>query len=150
MSSGLGVGISRVNGTRNVSSNDISILNPLLNGEPLNINVTCMRSEAFFVNHVESSYVVDQHASRTRAKEGEFLINTAKVLDSLGTQDSSIELSLSRRGSNACRKNATVDNTGASVLNNPTKKRLPCIRAGGKGHINSSKKFLKSIGGKRV
>ena len=65
MSSGLGVGISRVNGNRNVSSNDISILNPLLNGELLNINVTCTRSGVLFVNHVESSHVVDQHASRT-------------------------------------------------------------------------------------
>ncbi len=94
--------ISNVDGAREKTEEDLFRLAPLINSEPLSINVASSRSGLVFVDHVDGCLVVFIENSRTVWRKTQFNEYRTEILGDLGSMDSCNEFGFGGR-SRDCR-----------------------------------------------
>jgi len=74
-----------------VSHDELHLFTPLLDGKVLDLNVLHTWCGPAFINHVQSSKIINEHAGRTGPKGNEGLQDVAKTLDDLSASDRRVE-----------------------------------------------------------
>jgi hypothetical protein len=83
----LGHTIARVENSLEMDHDKIHFLSPFLDSEMLDLNVSCSWCGPAFINHVQSSKIVNEHARGTRPECVERLEDAAETFDNLSASD---------------------------------------------------------------
>ena len=138
----LGEIITGIENPRKMLHDEIFLLAPFLDSEMLDVNVSSTGSRTLFIDHLESSHVVNEEACRTRTKSVKRRECAAKIFGNLPTSHRRVELYFSRTGGNHSLDATLPCNGSKAEEHNESSYGATGLEVSGMGCVKAADQFI--------
>ena len=125
-----------------MSHDKLHLFTPFLDGEMLDLNVSHTWCGPTFINHVQGSKIIDEHAGWARPKGIKGLQDIAKIFDDLSASDCRVEFGFGQAGGNKGLYLTLPRNGGAAEEHNQSSNGSTGTEFGGMGCVKAANEFV--------